>query len=221
LEHFLATIHSSEQTYTDLRNIHNARYPTDPLLSYDQIKRRVAQWSGVVPIVHHMCPQSCAAYTGPYDQLEVCPECNQSRYDQFRLQTSQGKVKVPVQTFYTIPLGPQIQAMWRNPTTAKKLMYRRTATKEILDRLVANGGNIETFDDLLHGSEYLEACARGDIGPEDTVIMCSIDGAQLYQDKDSDCWILIWIFLEFAPEFRYKKLHVMPGAFVPGPKKPK
>jgi hypothetical protein len=143
LEHFLATIHSSEQTYTALRNIHNAWYPTNPLLSYDQIKQQVAQWSGVVPIVHHMCPQLCAAYTGPYDQIDTCPECNQTRYDQFLLETSQGKVKVSVQAFYTIALGPQIQAMWCNPNTAKKLMHHRTVTNKNLDQLIANGGNIE------------------------------------------------------------------------------
>jgi hypothetical protein len=33
---------------------------------------------------------------------------------------------------------------------------------------------------IYHGYEYLNAYARGDIAPNDTVVMLSIDGAQLY-----------------------------------------
>ena len=52
-------------------------------------------------------------------------------------------------------------------------------------------------------------------------LMFSIDGAQLYTLKVSDCWIYIWIVLERAPDQRYKKKYVLPGGFIPGPNKPK
>ena len=52
-------------------------------------------------------------------------------------------------------------------------------------------------------------------------ICLSIDGAQLYAHKASDCWIYIWIIMDFAPDERYKKKHVLPGGFIPGPNKPK
>ena len=51
--------------------------------------------------------------------------------------------------------------------------------------------------------------------------MMSLDGAQLYQSKQSDCWIYIWVLLDLSPDLRYKKRHVFPGGFIPGPNKPK
>ena len=51
--------------------------------------------------------------------------------------------------------------------------------------------------------------------------MISINRAQWYKDKQSDCWIYIWILLELGPEFHYKKKYIMPGGFIPGPNNPK
>lgn len=53
------------------------------------------------------------------------------------------------------------------------------------------------------------------------VLFLSIDGAQLYEMKQSDCWIYIWVILDLPPDLRYKKKHVLPGGFIPGPNKPK
>ena len=80
---------------------------------------------------------------------------------------------------------------------------------------------VDQYEDILHGSEYLKSCMSGQIKAEDTVIMSSMDGAQLYKDKKSDCWILIWIILELSPDLRYKKNHVLPGAIIPGLNNPK
>ena len=51
--------------------------------------------------------------------------------------------------------------------------------------------------------------------------MLSIDGAQLYRNKKSDCWIYIWIILDIAPDKRYKIRNIIPGGVIPGPGKPK
>ena len=51
--------------------------------------------------------------------------------------------------------------------------------------------------------------------------MLSIDGAQLYAHKMSDCWIYLWVIMDLSPDDRYKKRHVLPGGFIPGPNKPK
>ena len=51
--------------------------------------------------------------------------------------------------------------------------------------------------------------------------MASIDSAQLYEDKESDCWITIWLVINLSPTCRYRKTCVLPSAFIPGPKKPK
>ena len=36
----------------------------------------------------------------------------------------------------------------------------------------------------------------------DMILMLSIDGAQLYAHKASDCWIYIWIILDHPPHLR-------------------
>ena len=51
--------------------------------------------------------------------------------------------------------------------------------------------------------------------------MISLDGTQLYESKESDCWIYIWVVMNHSPEKHYKKHYVLPGGFIPGPHKPK
>ena len=51
--------------------------------------------------------------------------------------------------------------------------------------------------------------------------MLSIDGAQLYRNKKSDCWIYIWLLLDLAPGQRYKIRNILPGGIIPGPGHPK
>ena len=48
----------------------------------------------------------------------------------------------------------------------------------------------------------------------------SIDGAQLRADRPSEAWFFIWVIHNLPPTMRYKKAYVIPGAIVPGPKKP-
>ena len=51
--------------------------------------------------------------------------------------------------------------------------------------------------------------------------MLSMDGAQLYHNKKSDCWIYIWIILDLAPNQHYKICNILPGGIIPGPRNPK
>ncbi|KAI5899319.1 uncharacterized protein SCHCODRAFT_02484953, partial [Schizophyllum commune H4-8] len=166
-----------------------------------------------------MCHNSCVAYTGPYAILETCPECGASRYDPIRLAASHGRVKVPQQTFSTMPVGPQLQALYRHPDAARAMAYRSEKTKELLKKADANGViNVDNYDDIFCGQAYFEA---HEIDEDDTVIMVSIDGAQLYRSKQSDAWIAILVILDLSPEVRYKMSSVMPSFVIPGPRKPK
>ncbi|KAF8584212.1 hypothetical protein K439DRAFT_1646982 [Ramaria rubella] len=119
-----------------------------------------------------MCPKTCIAYTGPYKDLEIFPTCGDLCYDEFELKRPNGRVKKPKQHFYTMCIGPQLQAL----------------------------------------------CVKTYCPP--TVFMGSMDGAQLYHDKKSDCWILIWILMDIGDELRYKKAHVLPAVVIPGPNNP-
>jgi hypothetical protein len=188
------------------------------MLSYDQAKRRVSNLSGVVSWKHHMCVDSCVGFTGPFANLEACPRCFQPRYDVDEYRKSGGKKKVPRKVFTTFPLGPQLQARWKSPEMAQKMSYRRSKTQEELDR---ERDDTYVFDDIFCGSDYLDAAEKGDIKDNDMVVMLSLDGAQLFRNKKSDCWIYIWIILDLAPDERYKIRNIIPGGIIPGPNNPK
>jgi hypothetical protein len=162
-----------------------------------------------------MCPNSCIAYTGPFSELDKCPKCGEAR---FELRKNK---RVPHRKFHTIPLGPQLQALWRTPEGAKAMRYRREYTQNILNQIQTNDGKIPAYDDVFSGKEYIDAVIRGDIQTEDMLLMLSIDGAQLYQSKQSDCWIYLWIVFDLPPDRRYMKRCVLPGGFIGGPNKMK
>jgi hypothetical protein len=199
LDLFLAVGNSSQETYISVRKAIRRRYPEEDVLTYDQIKRRVAQLSGVVPLVHDMCVKTCVAYVGPFRDLDTCPYCGELRYDPIKLAASDGKTKVARREFHTMPIGPQLQALWRNKDSAQRMRYRDIRTEEILKELGQNDGNIPSYYDFFHGSEYLQAVEDGHIKEGDPVLMFSIDGAQLYQNKASDCWIYIWVVFNHDP----------------------
>lgn len=213
LRTFLSTTNSSEATYNAIRSAMLLCYPDDPFLSFDQTKRRVEQLSGVVPISHDMCQDSCVGFTGPLCDLDACPSCGKSRY--------QPGTKDPLRKFISIPLGPVIQALYGSCETAEKMHYRERTTDEILEHAQAHGGSIKEYSDTTCGWDYLEAVKMGKIKKDDVLVQLSIDGAQLYHDKESDCWIFVYVIHNLPPDLRYKKKFVIPAGFVPGPGKPK
>ncbi|KAG2071051.1 hypothetical protein BDR04DRAFT_1017065, partial [Suillus decipiens] len=42
----------------------------------------------------------------------------------------------------------------------------------------------------------------------------------LYQCKELDCWITIWVIFDCSPDSCYKKKHILPGVIIPGARKP-
>ncbi|KAF9219967.1 hypothetical protein BS17DRAFT_797893 [Gyrodon lividus] len=64
------------------------------------------------------------------------------------------------------------------------------------------------------GWDYLGPVLDSDIKENDIVVM-------LYEHKDSDCWMYLWVIINLAPSKQYQKVHVCPGGFIPGPNKPK
>jgi hypothetical protein len=90
----------------------------------------------------------------------------------------------------------------------------------LLEKLCA-GSSLDVYNDVYCSSILLDTVQRVDLSPNDTVLMLSIDATQLYESKQSDCWIYIWVLLDLVLDLRYKKKYVLPGGFIPGPKKPK
>ncbi|SJL09586.1 uncharacterized protein ARMOST_12966 [Armillaria ostoyae] len=211
LRTFFATTNSSEATYKAFLFAYKERHPEIQQLSFYQMKKHIERLSGVVPIAHDMCIDSCAGFTGPYKDLDACPYCSKPRYENGH----------PRRQFHTIPIGPIIQALYASPESAKKMRYRVQTTHEILEYANDNGGKLENYSDVYCGQEYLNAVRDGRIQDDDSFISISLDGAQLYRDKNSDCWMFIYLFYDLSPDYRYKKAYVIPGGVVGGPNKPK
>src|SRR5712672_3470467 len=99
--------------------------------------------------------------------------------------------------------------------------YRERTTAELLEYARAHSGNLREYSDTTCGRDFLESVATGKIQDHDIIVQLSLDGAQLYEDKDSNCWIFVYIIHDLPPDLCYKKRLVIPAGFVPGPEKMK
>lgn len=75
LDVFLLITNAAQRTYLSVCNAILKRYPEDEIPSYEQIKQYISKLTAVFAIVHDMCINSCLAFTGPFKDLNVCPEC--------------------------------------------------------------------------------------------------------------------------------------------------
>jgi hypothetical protein len=157
------------------------------------------------------------AYTGPLAHLEYCKFCHEPRYD-----TKYTGAKVPRQQYNTVLLGPLLQALRRSPEGAAELRYRERITQAILDDLNLNDGEKTLpYTDIYDGTDYIEAYRTGKIKKGNILVTLTVDGAQLYRNKASDCWITAWIIFDLALVTRFKKRAIPPCVVIPGPNKPK
>ena len=61
------------------------------------------------------------------------------------------------------------------------------------------GGSIDAYKDVYCSLILLDAAQQGDLTPNNTLLMLLINGTQLYQSKESNCWIYIWVLLDLVP----------------------
>jgi hypothetical protein len=234
---FLGLVGGSEKMYQNVQEALRLSDPLRPIHSYEVIRAKVERLTGITQIQTDMCINSCIAYTGPFESLEQCPKCATSRYEdppttsepqqenpaqgeETHSNSRRGVARKPRKQYYTIPLGPQLQALWRTPEGAERMLYRQRKTNEIINQLRKNNGRVPVYDDIYHGSEYFNAWRTGQIKKDDMLLMFSIDAAQLYRDKQSDCSFSIWVILDISPDSRYQKMYILPAMFIPGPNSP-
>ncbi|OBZ69088.1 hypothetical protein A0H81_10834 [Grifola frondosa] len=169
------------------------------------IKQKVKELSRITSVISHMCVNSCVAFTGPFKDLDTCPLCAEPHYDPLK----PGK-KVPWQVFHTIPVGFQLQALRRTIQSSGEMCYKMDVVNAAIQMLTEKQ-YLPHYSDAFHGIDILEVVHNGRIKKEDMVLMFSVDGAQLYESKLSDCWVYIWIVLDYSPNLHYKKrqgLHI-------------
>ncbi|RXW16086.1 hypothetical protein EST38_g9764 [Candolleomyces aberdarensis] len=193
---------TSQKDFNEAMNHLSVRFPDSKFLTYEACRKKVEELSGVVSLLHDMCINTCMAYTGPLLALNHCRHCGEPRYD------SSKRKPTPRQQFYTIPLGPQLQGLLQSLETAKLVRYQHEETERTINEYSveseAGTQSIEppVISDYIHGQDYLKAVISGDLQPDDLVLMLSIDGAQLYEHKASDCWIYIWVLMDLPPDMQ-------------------
>jgi len=195
---------SSEAAYETNRRAILRHFPDTQIPTYYKIKWFVTDLTGVESVVHHMCTQSCIAYTGPFLDLEACPVCSEPCYDQFQLQASGRKERVPCQEYHTIPIGPQIQVLYRDRESSTHGQYLCRERERVLSEIKEHGV-LGEYSDVLHGLDMIKAFQDELITGDDIVLLFSINGAQLYAQKSLACWIYIWVLLNLEPSRCYKK----------------
>lgn len=79
----------------------------------------------------------------------------------------------------------------------------------------------DIYKDILYEKQYLDAYQLGKIKEGNSILMFSIDGAQLYESKQLNCWIYIWVLFDHSLDKHYQKKYVLSGSIIFGPKKPK
>ncbi|KAJ7587672.1 hypothetical protein C8J56DRAFT_786307, partial [Mycena floridula] len=98
--------------------------------------------------------------------------------------------------FTTIPIGPQLQALWHHPDTTRKLQHYHTDTQRLIKE-VDEIKSIKAHNSIYCGLDYLHQVCAGDIKGFDNVLILSGDGGQLYRNKGSSAYMRVCIVCEF------------------------
>ncbi|KAJ7598484.1 hypothetical protein C8J56DRAFT_1000189 [Mycena floridula] len=145
IRQYLTCVDASEKVYENtVKNILE-RYPDSKMLSYDRVRRKVKRLSGVFPLIHHMCP---------FETLRQCNYCGESRYEANNDSddSDSDELLVPRQTFTTIPISPQLQA----------LIYCGSDYIELVHFLIYSGDGCQLYVNKESGA-YVAVFLLGDI----------------------------------------------------------
>ncbi|KIK95908.1 hypothetical protein PAXRUDRAFT_139677 [Paxillus rubicundulus Ve08.2h10] len=199
---YLALEHASQKAYKCVTHSTRQSYPApdgvdDKLLLFKVVEKLIASYKGIDLIWHNMCPDSCVDFTRPLKDLNNCPTCHKSRWNEAKLHASNGHVKMSLKKFPTIPLGPKLQALYHDPKSAQHMYNLYEQTQQIIDE-IQHTQRIPVINVITMGCDYLGVVPDGNIKGNDIVVMASLDGVQLYEDKDSNCWIYIWIIVNLS-----------------------
>ena len=135
LRNFINNSGSSRAHYDSICQIELLNNPSNAFMSFDQVRRRLLWLSGVVPLEHDMCPNTCVAYTGPYEELVTCPHCPLSQY--FPNTTT------PWKHFTMVPIGPIIQSFYGSHDIAEHMHYLEKALSTNANRARCAGGSLD------------------------------------------------------------------------------
>jgi hypothetical protein len=166
------------------------------------------------PVRFACCENSCVCFTGPYMDLDKCPECQATRLDQF------GR---PKRIFSYMPLIPRLRALMSNAEYADRLRYRARNARSFQE-----GKTTDVFDGLHYRSLLERRVVIGDEEQDhtffsdarDIALGLATDGFAPFKKRKYTAWILLVFNYNLPPEERFNKDNIFCLGIVPGPKKP-
>ena len=72
IEVFLGTTNGSQSTYETVCRAIRRCSPEIQTLSYEQMRRKLIDLTGVIPVMTDMCFDLCVAFMGPFSELHTC-----------------------------------------------------------------------------------------------------------------------------------------------------
>ncbi|KAF8741328.1 Transposase family tnp2, partial [Rhizoctonia solani] len=180
--------------------------------SIKQLRSLARKLSGLAAKRHHCCVNSCVAFIGYLGHMNTCPVCHESRFD------SAGK---PRNIFVTIPLIPQLRALFACPISAKNMQYRHTYTN-----------NNNTIADIFDSLRYLElrnlfVLIDGKHMPykyfqeeHEIALGLTLDGACPFKRRTNTCWPILAINYNLPSDERICTENMICVGVIPGPRCP-
>ena len=163
-----------EHCYEEIQQSIIECYPDCQMLSFDQVCSRLWSMMGIMPLYFDMCVEACMAFTGAFCKLLKCIFREEDHYKS--VAHSDKPSSTPCHQSVTLPIGPQLQALWHYPRTVANIHDRLHRTEKYLDK------GIDAYHDVLCGSEYLDLVRQGHIGKDDMIVVQSVDKAQIYKN---------------------------------------
>jgi hypothetical protein len=164
----------SREMYEQVRRILRTLKAVD-LPSLRRCETRLQQWTKIHPKLVDCCVNTCLAYTGTYEQVQMCPHCNESRY------SAAGR---PRKQFLYIPVADRLVLQYRDAGRARVLKsYRQTYSN-----LSEDSGQYklrDVFDGALYHDFHLRKLGMFS-DPHDIALHLSLDGVQLTNLKNHE-----------------------------------
>ncbi|KAF8752619.1 Transposase family tnp2 [Rhizoctonia solani] len=169
--------------------------------------------SALKPVEYHCCKNSCVCYAGYLANLVDCPYCHTPRLN------SSGR---PYAVFQHIPLIPQLRALFWNPETYRKLLYRanfirsQTHIRDVFDGIMYQ--TLCSTPVVIDGAEK-PYCHFEDF--RELALAIAIDGMGPFKKQSQSCWPILTIIYNFPPEIQTHLSNMICTGVIPGPHLPK
>jgi len=151
LKHYIAWKKSNGTVLAYKLHAQILQHATDvEILTLYSVKKCAATLADFEPDKIDMCPKSCIAYTGEFEDMKFCPyvragkQCGELRYQTKRSPNAQNK---PRAQMMCLPFISTIKAMFANTETSALLRHRDKCLQKAL-HLVATASQTVQYSDF-------------------------------------------------------------------------